>query len=73
LKQEAGRYSSWNAAGEVIEPAEVSNELYQAGYNYFLVYYDGSLGLHNPLFAVQLLQQSYKVLTGEDVPGAEIR
>lgn len=30
-----------------------------------LVAQDGSLGLHNPIFVVQLLQQSYRELTGE--------
>lgn len=59
-----------NAAGEEIE---VENEVYQAAYNYTLVRQDGSLGVHNPIFTVQLLQQSYKALTGEDVPDAEIR
>ncbi|WP_156946380.1 hypothetical protein [Desulfitibacter alkalitolerans] len=38
-----------------------------------LVAQDGSLGLHNPIFAVQLLQQSYSQLTGEDVPDADIQ
>jgi len=65
-----GQVQFLNAAGEQVE---VPNEVYQAGYNYFLVYYDGSLGVHNPMFAVQLLQQSYKMLTGDDVPGAEMR
>lgn len=59
-----------NAAGEEIE---VEDEVYLAAYNHTLVSYDGSLGVHNPMFTVQLLQQSYKALTGEDVPGAEIR
>jgi hypothetical protein len=55
------------------EITEVPNEVYQAAYNHLLVDKDGSLGIHNPLFAVQLLQQSYKGLTGEDVPGAEMK
>ncbi|MCR3923569.1 MAG: ammonia-forming cytochrome c nitrite reductase subunit c552 [Firmicutes bacterium] len=55
------------------EMDEVPNELYQAGYNHLLVSNDGSLGIHNPTLTVQLLQQSYKALTGEDVPGAEMK
>ncbi len=55
------------------EEMAVEDEVYMAAYNYVLVVQDGSLGLHNPIYAVQLLQQSYRVLTGEDVPNAEIR
>lgn len=59
-----------NAAGEEVQ---APNELYQAAYNHLLVSQDGSLGIHNPLFTVQLLQQSYRMLTGENVPNAAIR
>lgn len=65
-----GRIQFKNAAGDEIE---VPDEVYQAAYNFVLVAQDGSLGVHNPLFVVQLLQQSYRVLAGEDVPGADIR
>jgi len=65
-----GRIRFRNAAGEDI-PAP--NEVYQAAYNHTLVSQDGSLGIHNPLFTVQLLQQSYRVLTGGQVPGAAIK
>lgn len=70
FETDGGRIRFRNAAGDEVR---VGNEVYQAAYNYLLVSQDGSFGLHNPLFAVQLLQQSYRVLTGEDVPGAEIR
>ncbi|MCL5982288.1 MAG: hypothetical protein M1571_07270 [Firmicutes bacterium] len=59
-----------NAAGEEVQ---APNELYQAAYNHLLVSQDGSLGLHNPLFTVQLLQQSYRMLTGENVPNAAMQ
>ncbi len=59
-----------DAAGNEIQ---APNEVYQAAYNHVLVTNDGSLGVHNPIFVVQLLQQSYLELTGEDVPGAEIQ
>lgn len=59
-----------NGAGNEIQ---VPNEVYQAAYNHTLVAQDGSLGLHNPIFVVQLLQQSYRELTGKDVPDADIQ
>lgn len=60
-----------DAEGE--ELTEVPNELYQAGYNYLLISNDDSLGIHNPTLTVQLLQQSYKGLTGKDVPNAKLK
>lgn len=50
----------------------VSDEIYLASYNYLLIKNDGSKGVHNPLFTVQLLQHSYKELTGKDVPNTSI-
>jgi nitrate/TMAO reductase-like tetraheme cytochrome c subunit len=61
-----------NAAKEVSEEAP-SEELYKAAWNYFFVDFDGSKGVHNPVYTVQLLQQSYKLVTGKDVPNAVIR
>lgn len=58
-----------NTAGEELQ---VPDEVYLAGYNYKLVSNDGSLGIHNPRYVVQLLQQSYRAVTGEDVPNAHI-
>lgn len=68
-----GQIQFLDAAGEQIDPAEIPDEVYLAAYNHVLVTYDGSLGIHNPVFVVQLLQQSYRELTGEDVPNATIR
>ncbi len=53
--------------------ARVSPELYSAAWNWKFVKNDKSNGIHNPIYAVQLLQQSYKLVTGKDVPGARIR
>lgn len=50
--------------------SSVPDKLYLASYNYLLIQNDGSKGVHNPLFAVQLLQYSYKELTGREVPNA---
>lgn len=41
-------------------------------YNWSFVGHEGSLGIHNTARAVQLLQTSYRDLTGEDVPGADL-
>lgn len=49
-----------------------SPELYNAVWNYCLVTNDGSKGIHNPVYSVQLLQQSYKALMGQDIPKADI-
>jgi hypothetical protein len=75
---DGGTFSS--AGGAVVFVAEddsavteVPQEVYNAAYNVLLVRQDGSLGVHNPIYTVQLLQQSYKALTGEDVPGATMR
>jgi len=44
-----------------------------ATYNWLFVTNDRSMGIHNTARTVELLQLSYKNLTGEDVPGATIR
>ncbi len=60
-----GHYPYW---------ANVTTEAQKAAiYNWQFVKNDGSLGIHNTARAVQLLQRSYKDLTGEDVPGADLR
>jgi hypothetical protein len=43
----------------------------RAAYNYLLIQKDGSLGVHNLGYAVDLLQTSYNDLTGVDLPGAD--
>jgi hypothetical protein len=43
-----------------------------AAYNWLFVERDWSKGIHNTLYAVALLQASYKELTGEDVPNAAL-
>jgi len=52
---------------------EVTTESQKAAvYNYTFVKNDQSLGIHNTMRAVQLLQLSYKDLAGADVPGATL-
>jgi nitrate/TMAO reductase-like tetraheme cytochrome c subunit len=60
-----GVFTYYDANGEEI--SEVSHEVYVASYNWRLVAKDGSYGVHNPLYAKSLLQESYKLLTGEDL------
>ncbi len=43
-----------------------------AGYNWVFIVEDKSMGIHNPFYAVQLLQQSYNYLVGEDLKNAAI-
>jgi hypothetical protein len=45
----------------------------QAAWNWLLVKLDKSQGIHNPSYVVQVLQSTYKAVTGQDVPGARIR
>lgn len=52
---------------------EIKPELYWAYWNYSVIDYDGSYGVHNPAYAVSLLQESYKQLTGKPVPNAVLR
>lgn len=59
------------AAGTDI--TSVPKAVYGAVYNIIMVENDGSFGVHNPVYVVQLLQQSYKELMGKDLPGAKIR
>lgn len=56
-----------------LEPGVVSLDDYKATWNLILTEQDGSKGIHNPIYTVQLLQQSYKAVTGKDVPNAVIR
>lgn len=43
-----------------------------AAYNWLFVERDWSKGIHNTLYAVALLQASYKEVTGKDVPNARL-
>ena len=45
----------------------------RAAFNYYSVVGDASLGVHNAIRTVQLLQRSYEEVTGSPVPGADLR
>ncbi len=58
--------------GEVSIPSDLeltTPEQRMANFNYVMVLEDGSLGIHNTVYAVQMLRESYKQLTGNDLPG----
>ena len=59
-----GRYPYWENVTTKAQKAAI--------YNWMFVGHEGSLGIHNTARAVQLLQASYRDLTGEDVPGADL-
>jgi hypothetical protein len=58
----------------LVDPDKATKEHFlRAAWNLFMVRGDGSRGVHNPAFAVEVLQRSYRAVTGSDVPGATIR
>ncbi len=59
--------------GSGIDKLNLTEVQLQALWNYKLINGDGSLGIHNTAYAVQVLQKTYKQLTGNDVPGATLR
>jgi hypothetical protein len=66
-----GRYDYDAATDHALAGASEAQK--RAAFNWYSVEDDGSLGVHNAARAVQLLQGSYRELTGSDVPGAAIR
>jgi hypothetical protein len=61
------------APGAIPAVTAAEQHLVEAAWNAFFVANDGSRGIHNTAFAVSVLQRSYRVLTGVDVPGATPR
>lgn len=45
----------------------------RAAWNLLLLQGDRSFGIHNPAFVIEVLQRSYKAVTGTEVPNATIR
>jgi hypothetical protein len=76
-----GGLSRPDGAGTPIEvdpdPAQSTAALRAAAYNYNFVVVDGSLGIHNTTYTIQLLQRTYEQVTGksfgEAFPRADIR
>ena len=51
-----------DAEGETVDLDNVSTEAFVAAYNYYLVKTDKSGGIHNPKYAISLLEESLKKL-----------
>lgn len=66
-----GRFDRNGATDHALTGATEAQK--RAAYNWYSVNDDKSRGVHNAARAVQLLQRSYKELTGVDIPGATIR
>jgi hypothetical protein len=67
----SGRFDYAGAADHAMTGASLAQK--RAVFNWTSVAEDGSRGVHDAARAVQLLQGSYRELTGADVPGAAIR
>jgi hypothetical protein len=52
---------------EVVTDDTYDEAMFGAAYNYEFVREDGSMGIHNPKYAVGLLKASIKDITGEDI------
>lgn len=65
-----GKFTFKDASGKAMKAPD---DVYMATYNLSLIEWDNSKGVHNPSFTVQMLQQSYKALTGKDVPNAKLK
>jgi hypothetical protein len=61
-----------DVAGALGDTAKSTYTQREAGYNLVFVEDDGSMGVHNPRYAVKLLQQSYEFLTGNPPANAAI-
>lgn len=57
------------ALGDTLRSTKLQRE---AGYNWIFVEDDKSMGIHNPFYCVQILQQAYNHLTGEFPKNAAI-
>ncbi len=73
LAAELPKNDDGNIPSSGIDKMGLTENQLRALWNYTLINNDGSLGIHNTAFAVQVLQKTYKQLTGEDVPGATLR
>ncbi|OEF95843.1 ammonia-forming cytochrome c nitrite reductase subunit c552 [Desulfuribacillus alkaliarsenatis] len=56
-----------DASGETIAPNKenIAPEVFAAMYNYYMIYRDGSYGVHNPVYTKSLLNVPYEKITGQ--------
>ncbi|MDP3880448.1 MAG: cytochrome c3 family protein, partial [Dehalococcoidales bacterium] len=73
LEAQLPRDDKGNIPGSGFDKMKLSDAQLKAFWNYYLVKSDGSGGVHNTAYSVEVLQRTYKQLTGQDVPGATIR
>ncbi|MBI2917430.1 MAG: carboxypeptidase regulatory-like domain-containing protein [Chloroflexi bacterium] len=77
LKVLAAKLPKDTATGDVLAAGVTDKNTTEAErkalWNYWLIRNDGSNGIHNTAFAAQVLQKTYKELTGSNVPGARLR
>lgn len=76
VNESAGSDEFLAEGGEIVfmsgeDTQTVETEAYSAAYNWVLIDHDGSRGIHNPAFTITLLQETYRQLTGGDLPNAE--
>lgn len=71
MRFEDGRFEYGESSDGSMTGASVDQK--RAAFNYYSVVGDASYGIHNAARTVQLLQHSYKSVTGVDVPGADLR
>jgi hypothetical protein len=61
------------ASGQIPKSTPEQQDFLRAFWNYLIISSDRSLGVHNAAFVVEVLQRSYRVVAGTDVPGATLR
>ena len=61
------------ASGQIPRSTPEQQDFLRAFWNYLIISSDRSLGVHNAGFAVEVLQRSYRVVAGTDLPGATLR
>lgn len=69
IEYKKGSVVLFDKTGKPIE--KFDDNVYAAAYNYLVIKQDGTYGVHNPWYSVQLLQSSYKAVTGKDIPNAK--
>ncbi len=70
LAAELPKDANGNVLSSTISPTNTNELQRKAIWNYHLINNDGSNGIHNTQFAVDVLQETYFQLTGSRVPGA---
>lgn len=70
IESKAGKFESQRGQVVFVDGAKPDQATYAAAYNYFFVQKDGSRGVHNTSFVVDLLTRSIRAVGGETGSGA---